>query len=124
VTHVVIFNIIKHHHHHHQARVITEATSPYRIQYASQSWCELFGHDPFKIQGQSCKLLQGNDTEVDRLNELITGVKLGRAGSTTLTNYNAEGEKVVICLRLYPLYTDSILTHYLGEFMCILKYIF
>jgi hypothetical protein len=31
----------------------------YRIQYASQSWCELFGHDPFKIQGQSCKLLQG-----------------------------------------------------------------
>jgi hypothetical protein len=56
--------------------VITEATSPYRIQYASQNWCELFGHDPFKIQGQSCKLLQGNDTEVDRLTELMTGVKV------------------------------------------------
>jgi hypothetical protein len=51
---------------------------------------------------------------MDRLTELMTGVKLGRAGSTTLTNYNTDGEKIMICLRLYPLYTDSMLTHYLG----------
>ena len=38
----------------------------------------------------------------------------GRAGSTVLTNYNSDGEKMTILLRTYPLYTESALTHYLG----------
>ena len=37
-----------------------------------------------------------------------------RAGSTVVTNYTSKGEKIVIFVRVYPLYTDGVLTHYLG----------
>jgi PAS domain S-box-containing protein len=99
-----------------EARVITEATHPYRITYASQSWCDLFGYEPAKVIGQTCKILQGEETEMDRIEEIMTGVKFGRAGSTVLTNYNSDGEKMTISLRTYPLYTEVALTHYLGEY--------
>lgn len=98
-----------------EARVITEATHPYRITYASQSWCDLFGYEPAKVIGQTCKILQGEETEMDRIEEIMTGVKFGRAGSTVLTNYNSDGEKMTISLRTYPLYTEVALTHYLGK---------
>ena len=61
-------------------------------------------------------MLQGKDTEMDRIAEIMTGVKYGRAGSTVITNYNSDGEKIVILLKTYPLYTESTLTHYLGNY--------
>jgi hypothetical protein len=67
------------------------------------------------VIGRTCKLLQGKDTEIDRVQELMIQVKHGRAGSTVLTNYTSEGDSLTILLRVYPLYIENSLTHYLGD---------
>ena len=41
-----------------------------------QSWCDLFGYEASKVIGQTCKILQGKDTEMDRIAEIMTGVKV------------------------------------------------
>ena len=44
--------------------------------YHVQSWCDLFGYEASKVIGQTCKMLQGKDTEMDRIAEIMTGVKV------------------------------------------------
>ena len=44
--------------------------------FEPQSWCDLFGYEVSKVLGQTCKMLQGKDTEMDRIAEIMTGVKV------------------------------------------------
>ena len=41
-----------------------------------QSWCDLFGYEAVKVIGQTCKMLQGEETEMDRIEEVMNGVKV------------------------------------------------
>ena len=43
-----------------------------------QSWCDLFGYEAVKVIGQTCKMLQGEETEMDRIEEVMNGVKVRR----------------------------------------------
>ena len=52
--------------------------------------------------------------EWDRLKVLMNHVRHGRAGCATLTNYTASRRAVKVFLRVYPLFTDGELTHFLG----------
>ena len=36
----------------------------------------MFGYEVSKVLGQTCKMLQGKDTEMDRIAEIMTGVKV------------------------------------------------
>jgi hypothetical protein len=47
-----------------------------------QSWCDLFGYEAVKVIGQTCKMLQGEETEMDRIEEVMNGVKVRRTPHT------------------------------------------
>jgi PAS domain-containing protein len=44
------------------ARVITEAASPYQIVHVNQIWCQTTGYSASAVLGKTCKVLQGQET--------------------------------------------------------------
>ena len=59
-----------------EARLILEATPPYRIDYVSQSWCELFGYEPSKVVGESIRSMRGMDVEGEKISILIASARV------------------------------------------------
>mmetsp|Transcript_11433 Transcript_11433/g.15740 ORF Transcript_11433/g.15740 Transcript_11433/m.15740 type:complete len:896 (+) Transcript_11433:59-2746(+) len=98
----------------YEARMITEAVKPHRITHVNQSFVELFGYIPEQVIGYTCSILQGSETELDRLNSLMNNVDKNLPCSTTVTNYTADKQKFKNWIRIYPLYSEGKVTHFLG----------
>jgi hypothetical protein len=62
----------------------------------------------------SCSILQGQSTDKSGLQELMNEVRFKRSASVMLMNYNKNGEKFRNFIVVYPLSTDSRITHYLA----------
>lgn len=97
-----------------EARMITEACSPHIITYVNQSFVELFGYIPDQVVGFTCSILQGKDTEKDKIDDLMKYVHKNLPCSTTVTNYTIDKQKFRNWIRIYPLYTDGKVSHFLG----------
>eukprot|EP01083_Nonionella_stella_P143799 447656_1 len=63
---------------------------------------------------ESCKILQGAQTDNSAIGEQMASICFQRPVFTVLTNYAADGRKFRNFISLYPLSTDSKITHYLG----------
>lgn len=97
-----------------EARMITEACSPHIITYVNQSFVELFGYIPQQVVGFTCSILQGKETEKDKLDDLMKYVHKNLPCSTTVTNYTIDKQKFRNWIRIYPLYTEGRVSHFLG----------
>ena len=55
---------------HSEAQVFTEATPPFKICHANNAWSLLCGYSVPEVLGKTCKILQGPETDPDRLRDL------------------------------------------------------
>eukprot|EP00984_Skeletonema_dohrnii_P032894 scaffold27955_cov119-Skeletonema_dohrnii-CCMP3373.AAC.2 len=95
--------------------VMTSADRPYTITKVNQRWEKLTGYKSEEVVGKSsCLILQGNDTTNEELDLLMRPVLFKRPSCAMVTNYTKSGRRYRGYLMLYPLSTDSIISHYLG----------
>lgn len=99
-----------------EARIITEASYPYKVVFANHAWEELCGWNAEEIKGQhGLSFLQGPETEKLRLKRVSAAVKYGERVEVRLINYKKDGTPFLNRLRVTPLTTSlGQYTHMLG----------
>mmetsp|Transcript_24661 Transcript_24661/g.38057 ORF Transcript_24661/g.38057 Transcript_24661/m.38057 type:complete len:414 (-) Transcript_24661:358-1599(-) len=99
-----------------QAVVITELEYPFAISHVNDAWVGLCGFSADESVGKTLNILQGPDTNVDKVNTLLEQLHHGtKVGPTILTNYTKEGRKFHNALQMGPLYNDEgRMTHLIG----------
>eukprot|EP00559_Dactyliosolen_fragilissimus_P004004 CAMPEP_0184856860 /NCGR_PEP_ID=MMETSP0580-20130426/2037_1 /TAXON_ID=1118495 /ORGANISM="Dactyliosolen fragilissimus" /LENGTH=1118 /DNA_ID=CAMNT_0027352121 /DNA_START=102 /DNA_END=3458 /DNA_ORIENTATION=+ len=97
-------------------KVMTLAERPYTIVQVNRQWEEMTGWTADEVVGKaSCQILQGQQTSKHEIQELMSSVRLKRPAYSVLTNYVKETGKVFRnFLAVYPLSTDSKISHYVG----------
>jgi len=96
--------------------VMTLADRPYTIVQVNSQWEEMTGWKAEDVVGkESCKILQGEKTEHSPIEDLMSSIRYQRPAFSVLTNYTRGRDKVFRnFINLYPLSTDSKITHYVG----------
>lgn len=99
-----------------EARIITEATYPYRVVFANHAWEDLCGWTAEEIEGKhGLSFLQGPETEKLKLKRINAAVKYGERVEVKLVNYKKDGTPFLNRLRITPLTTSlGQYTHMLG----------
>lgn len=91
-----------------EACVVTTATRPHVITDANDAWLKLCGVDCKEdCVGQTLKIIQGEHTDDDQVEDLLGHVNNFRAADTVLVNYRVTGEPFLNYLRVFPLYKDD-----------------
>ena len=96
--------------------VMTLADRPYTIVQVNSQWEEMTGWKAEDVVGkESCKILQGEKTEHKPIEDLMSSIRYQRPAFSVLTNYTrGRGKMFRNFINLYPLSTDSKITHYVG----------
>ncbi|KAL7430400.1 hypothetical protein ACHAXM_004478 [Skeletonema potamos] len=95
--------------------VMTSADRPFTITKVNGRWEKLTGYKSEEVVGKSsCSILQGKDTTNEDLDLLMRPVLFKRPSCAMVTNYTKSGRRYRGYLTLYPLSTDSKISHYLG----------
>mmetsp|Transcript_20740 Transcript_20740/g.25684 ORF Transcript_20740/g.25684 Transcript_20740/m.25684 type:complete len:390 (-) Transcript_20740:223-1392(-) len=95
--------------------VITMAEYPYTIVQVNQNWEEMTGYKAEEVVGKhSCNILQGNATNGNSVRELMQDVMFKRPAMAQFVNYTKTADKFHHHLSVYPLSSDSKITHCLG----------
>jgi len=95
--------------------VMTAAERPYNITQVNKAWEEMTAWKSEEVVGKmSCKILQGERTERVALESLMSNILYQRPLLASLTNYDKNGQLFRNFINIYPLSTDSKITHYLG----------
>ena len=95
--------------------VMTLADRPYTIVQVNRRWENLTGYAGVEVVGKcSCSILQGSDTGQKELSHLMSPVLFKRPSCGMLTNYTKNGRRYRSYMTLYPLSTDSTVSHYFG----------
>jgi PAS domain-containing protein len=93
--------------------VMTLAEPPYTIVHANEKWEEMTGYKSDEVVGKhSCNILQGEGSEQKELDALAKSIQYQRPASIAITNYTREKKPFKNFFNLYPLSTDSKITHY------------
>jgi len=77
--------------HSSDARVITEATRPFRITHVNEAWTKLCGYTPEESYEKTLGILQGPKTDPETVEKLCQDCEQGRATSMKVVNYNKQG---------------------------------
>jgi len=95
--------------------VMTLAEPPYTIVQVNKLWEEMTGYTAEEVVGKaSCGILQGAKTDRKNLEGMMEEIRYKRPTSATLVNFKKSGELFRNFLLLFPLSTDSRITHFLG----------
>ncbi|KAJ8599270.1 hypothetical protein CTAYLR_006784 [Chrysophaeum taylorii] len=100
--------------------VLTTATRPHVIADVNKPWLEMLRvEDKSECVGRTLKLIQGEHTDADRVDEILDHVVNARAADAVLVNYRLTGEPFLNYLRVFPLYDNDRAcaekpSHYLG----------
>ena len=92
-----------------EARVITEATRPFRITHVNDAWVSLCGFTASEACGQTLRCLQGKETNPETVAQLVEDCNELKPTSMEVTNYDKEGRtfrnflqvSVVVCVCEY-----------------------
>jgi len=95
--------------------VMTLAERPYTILQANKLWEEMTGYKAEEVVGKaSCRVLQGLETNRQDVAGLMSAVRFKRPASTMIMNYTKAGKRFRNYVTVYPLSTDSKITHYVA----------
>jgi len=95
--------------------VTTEAKRSHKIVQVNSRWEQMTGYKSEEVVGKaSCSILQGADSSRKEIEQLMSPVLYKRPSCAMLTNYTKSGRKFRQYITIYPLSTDSNITHYLG----------
>jgi len=94
--------------------VMTLAEPPYTIVQVNKLWEEMTGYAAEEVVGKaSCGILEGAKDDGKAHEELLVEIRYKRPASASLTNYKKSGGMFRNFLLVFPLSTDSRVTHYL-----------
>ena len=95
--------------------VMTLAEPPYTIVQVNKLWEQMTGYTAEEVVGKaSCGILQGANSDRAGLDRMMQEIRFKRPVSAVFTNVKKSGEEFRHCLLLFPLSTDSRITHYLA----------
>ena len=101
---------------HSEAQVFTEAAPPFKICHANNAWSLLCGYSVPEVLGKTCKILQGPETDPDRLRDLHAGIAANCKTTVQLVNYTKNGERFLNELTIEPLRNQAgEVTHFIGS---------
>ena len=100
------------------AVVMTQAEPPYAITHVNQPWCEMCGYTLEEVEGLTNSILQGPETDVALVNDLMASVRRGEPASATLVNYKKGGKRFVNQVEVLPVYNEE---DELEQFMAMLQ---
>ena len=89
-----------------EARVITEASPPFRVTNVNHAWEDLCDYKIYECYGKTLGMIQGPDTNKAAITALMNKMMKGESAGVVLTNYKKNGEKFKNRLRVGPLYGD------------------
>jgi len=94
--------------------VMSLAEEPYTIVQVNKLWEDVTGYKAEEVVGKtSCRILEGEDTDNTAVDVLMNEIRFKRPASAMLVNYKKSGEIFRNFFLVYPLSTDSRITHYL-----------
>ena len=94
--------------------VMTLAEEPYTIVQVNKLWEDTTGYKAEDVVGKvSCRILEGEQTDAAAVEVLVKEIRFKRPASAMLVNYRKTGELFRNFFLVYPLSTDSRITHYL-----------
>lgn len=99
--------------------VMTLANRPYTIVQVNERWENLTGYTGAEVVGKkSCSILQRHERQrredSDELDRLMGPMLFQRPSCAMLTNYTKSGRRFRQYVTIYPLSTDSNISHYFG----------
>ena len=89
------------------AIVFTQAEAPHRITHVNKAWVDMCGYDMDEVEGKTNAVLQGPETDVEAVRDLMAHVGRQESAKATLVNYKKGGERFVNRLQIEPLYDDK-----------------
>ena len=107
---------------HSEAQIFTEATPPFKICHANNAWSLLCGYSVPEVLGKTCKILQGPETDPDRLRDLHAGIAAKSKTTVQLVNYTKNAERFLNELTIEPLMNQTgEVTHFIGTLSPVLR---
>jgi len=95
--------------------VMTLADPPYTIVQVNEQWEDMTGFKAEEVVGKaSCGILQGSKMDKKALSEMMLEVRYRRPASASLLNVKKGGEAFRHSFMVFPLSTDSRITHYVA----------
>jgi PAS domain S-box-containing protein len=95
--------------------VMTLAEPPYTIIQVNSEWEKMTGYSAEEVVGKAnTGILQGSSTDRKVVDEMMNEIRFRRPFSTVLMNVKKSGEAFRNFLLLFPLSTDSRITHYIA----------
>jgi len=104
----------------HEARVIIEASPPFRITNVNHAWENLYGYKIYECYGNTMDIIRGPETDMAAIAAFMNQLTKGETAGLVLTNYAKDGKKLRNRLRAGPLFGDidgsnaGQITHFIG----------
>eukprot|EP00316_Scyphosphaera_apsteinii_P020111 CAMPEP_0119300274 /NCGR_PEP_ID=MMETSP1333-20130426/2234_1 /TAXON_ID=418940 /ORGANISM="Scyphosphaera apsteinii, Strain RCC1455" /LENGTH=638 /DNA_ID=CAMNT_0007301985 /DNA_START=25 /DNA_END=1941 /DNA_ORIENTATION=- len=97
------------------AIIFTEARAPYKITHCNKAWCDMCGYSLDEIEGATNAILQGPDTDLSVIADLMSCVRRSEPACVTVVNYKKGGIPFVNQLQVDPVYDDNDeITHFMA----------
>lgn len=99
-----------------QARVITEASAPFRISHVNSAWEKMCGYSNNECRGESLSIIQGPETDMSAITALMNQLLHGEACGLEIVNYKKDGTPFRNRLNVAPLRDEEtgVVTNFIG----------
>lgn len=87
--------------------MVTRSEAPFEIVHVNDAWSRLCGFSQDQCEGKTLKMIQGELTNTDALQNLTDKVHAGNSGVTDLINYTSSGRKFRNRLEFYPVVAED-----------------
>lgn len=95
-----------------QGVVVTDSDK--KITYVNQGFRELTLYENEQLIGKDCSLLQGDDSSATTILQIHLGLEAKKNVHVEILNYKKNGEKFWNEVSISPVFTDGVLTQFVG----------
>ncbi len=96
-----------------EARIVTTCHAPWPIIHVSPKWCDIFGYSAEDVLGKHPQIVHGEETDREKVAEMMAEMEARLATHGYLYNYTSKGDKILVFLQMYPIYTEGQMSHHL-----------
>ena len=89
------------------AIVFTQVEAPHRITHVNKAWVDMCGYDMDEVEGKTNAVLQGPETDVEAVRDLMAHVGRQESAKATLVNYKKGGERFVNQVKVVPVFNEN-----------------